>query len=161
MDALAYAAEFDDKVIVERAVIAREIECGVIGNEDPEASVPGEIVTHGGFYDYETKYVNDTAELHVPATITEAQGRAIRDLAVKAYKALGCAGLARVDFFIEADSGEIWVNEVNTMPGFTSISMYPRMWEFSGIAYSALIERLIDLAFRRHERNRRIRFDPS
>lgn len=160
-DALSYAAEFDDKVIVEPAVVAREIECGVLGNEEPEVSLPGEIVTHGGFYDYETKYLNDTAELRVPATVTEAEGLLIRDLAVNAYLALECAGLARVDFFIEADSGEIWVNEVNTMPGFTSISMYARMWEFSGVAYSALIERLVDLAFRRHERNRRIRFDPS
>ena len=158
-DALAYAAEFDDKVIVEPAVVAREIECGVLGNEDPEASVPGEIVTHGGFYDYETKYLKDTAELHVPATVSESEGRAIRNLAVRAYKALGCAGLARVDFFIETDSGTIWVNEVNTMPGFTSISMYPRMWEFSGVPYPTLIERLIDLGFRRHQRNRRIRFD--
>ena len=159
--ALGYAAEFDDKVIVEPAVVAREIECGVLGNEHPKASVPGEIVTHGGFYDYETKYLKNTAELRVPAPLTEAQGLVVGRLAVRAYQALGCAGLARVDFFIEAGSGEVWVNEVNTMPGFTSISMYPKVWEFSGVPYPALVERLIDLAFQRHERNRRIRFDPS
>ena len=157
--ALHYAAEFDDKVIVEPAIEAREIECGVLGNEDPEVSVPGEIVTHGGFYDYETKYIADTAELVVPAPLSDFHRSRIAKLAVEAYQALGCAGLARVDFFLERKTGELWVNEVNTMPGFTSISMYPRMWECSGVPYPALIERLIDLAFERHRHGRRVRFD--
>ena len=160
-EALGYAAEFDDKVIVEPEVVGREIECGVLGNEDPEVSVPGEIVTGQGFYDYETKYLNDTAELLVPAGLTARQSREVRDLAVRAFRAIGCSGLARVDFFIEADSGQIWVNEVNTMPGFTSVSMYPRMWAASGVPYSELIERLIALALGRHQRSRRVRFDQS
>ena len=158
-EALEYAAEFDDKMIVEPEVVAREIECGVLGNEEPEVSVPGEIVVDGGFYDYDTKYLNDTADLRVPAELTEPQGREIGELALKAFQAIGCSGLARVDFFIETGSGRIWVNEVNTMPGFTSISMYPRMWASSGVPYPALIHRLIGLAFSRHERKRRIRFD--
>ena len=160
-DALEYAAEFDKKVIVEPAVVAREIECGVLGNENPAVSFPGEIVTEGSFYDYETKYVTDTVELRVPAAVTDEEGRLLRDLALKAYRAVGCSGLARVDFFIETRTGEIWVNEVNTMPGFTAISMYPRMWEFSGLPFPALVERLIEFAFCQHERNRRIRFDPN
>ncbi len=158
--ALRYAGEFDDKVIVEPAVDAREIECGVLGLEDPQASVPGEIVTRQGFYDYETKYLTDTAELHVPAHINAEEERAIRATAIKAFVALGCDGLARVDFFLENGTGRLLVNEVNTMPGFTSISMYPRMWEASGVPYPDLLGRLINYAFVRHESKQRLRFDP-
>ena len=157
--ALHYAAEFDDKVIVEPAIEAREIECGVLGNEDPEVSVPGEIVTHGGFYDYETKYIADTADLVVPAPLSDIQRSRTGQLAVKAYQALGCAGLARVELLLDRKTGGLSVNEVNPMPGFTSISMYPRMWGCSGVPYPALVERLIDLAFERHSRGRRVRFD--
>ncbi len=159
--ALGYAGEFDDKVIVEPRVDAREIECGVLGLEDARASVPGEIVTPDGFYDYETKYLTDTAELHVPAKITAEQERVVRGTAVRAFAALECEGLARVDFFLEKGSGRILVNELNTMPGFTSISMYPRMWEASGVPYEELLTRLIDCAFARHARKERLRFDPS
>ncbi len=159
--ALRYASEFDDKVIVEPAVDAREIECAVLGLGRPRASVPGEIVTPGGFYDYETKYVTDTAELHIPAAITKDQARAVRELAVKAFRAIGCEGLARADFFLDRSTGSILANELNTMPGFTSVSMYPKMWEASGLPYPALIERLIELALTRHRRNRRLRIDAA
>ena len=161
ISALDYAHEFDTKVIVERGIDAREIECAVIGNQSPEASLPGEIVTHGGFYDYETKYVTDSAELIAPAELDEVQVKAVRDIAVKAFRVVGCSGLARVDFFIARDQGphSIVVNEVNTMPGFTSISMFPRMWAVSGLPYQQLIERLIGLALDRHAEASTLRFD--
>ncbi len=160
LDALRYAGEFDDKVLVEPEINAQEIECGVLGLDGARASVPGEIVTREGFYDYETKYVTDKAELHVPANVTADEDRRIRAMAIQAFKALECDGLARVDFFLERGSGRILVNEVNTMPGFTSISMYPRMWEASGVPYTVLLERLVDCALARHRRKRRLRFDP-
>ncbi len=161
ISALDYAHEFDTKVIVERGIDAREIECAVIGNQSPEASLPGEIVTHGGFYDYETKYVTDSAELIAPAELDEEQVKAVREIAVKAFRVVGCSGLARVDFFIARDQGphSIVVNEVNTMPGFTSISMFPRMWAVSGLPYQQLIERLIALALERHAEASTLRFD--
>lgn len=161
IDALDYAHEFDTKVIVEPGIAAREIECAVIGNRSPEASLPGEIVTHGGFYDYETKYVTDSAELIAPAKLDTEQVEAVRSLAVKAFGALDCSGLARVDFFITDDEHRpsILVNEVNTMPGFTSISMFPRMWAVSGLPYERLIERLLALALERHADASSLRFD--
>lgn len=159
--ALNYAGEFDRKIIVEPAVNAREIECAVLGNDAPEASLPGEVVVSGGFYDYATKYLTDEAELVVPARLTADQIRSIRGLAVDAFRAVECAGLARVDFFMEHATGRILINELNTMPGFTSISMFPKMWEASGLSYSALIERLIELAFSRQEQSRTIRFEAS
>ena len=161
IDALDYAHEFDTKVIVEPGLEAREIECAVIGNQSPEASLPGEIVTHGGFYDYETKYVNDSAELIVPAELDGDQINTIRDLAVRAFRVGCCAGLARVDFLISQDHDEpnIFVNEINTMPGFTSISLFPRMWAVSGLPYQTLIERLIALAIERHTESSALRID--
>ena len=157
--AIEYAAEFDRKVLVERAVDAREIECAVLGNDDPEASLPGEVVTRCGFYDYETKYETEDAELVVPADIDPDLTRTIRRFATEAFRAVGCAGLARVDFFVERATGEILINEVNTMPGFTSISLFPRMWAASGLAYGDLIERLVDLAFERHGQQQALRYD--
>lgn len=157
--AVEYAAEFDRKVLVERAVDAREIECAVLGNDDPEASLPGEVVTQSGFYDYETKYETEDAELVVPADIDPELTRTIRRFAIEAFRAVGCAGLARVDFFVERATGEILINEVNTMPGFTSISLFPRMWAASGLAYGDLIERLVDLALERHGQQQALRYD--
>ena len=157
--AIKYAGEFDPKVIVERAVDGREIECAVLGNDDPEASLPGEIVMRSGFYDYEAKYETNEAELVVPANLGDDQTRTIQRLAVEAFRAVECAGLARVDFFMETATGQILINEVNTMPGFTSISLFPRMWAASGLAYPQLVERLIDLGFERHARNKELRFD--
>ena len=157
--AMEYAGEFDPKIIVEPGVDAREIECSVLGNEEPRSSLPGEIVTHGGFYDYETKYVTDSARLMAPADLTPAQTESIQKLAVMAFTALGCAGLARVDFFIEKATERILLNEVNTMPGFTSISMFPRLWAVSGIPYADLINQLIDLGLARHSSARSVRID--
>lgn len=159
LESIEYAAEFDRKALVERAVDAREFECAVLGNDDPEASLPGEIATSGGFYDYEAKYETNDAELIVPAKIDPDLTKAIRRFAIEAFQAVGCAGLARVDFFVERATGTILVNEVNTMPGFTSISLFPRMWAASGLAYADLIERLIDLAFERHSQQQALRYD--
>ena len=158
-EAIEYAAEFDRKVLVERAVDAREIECAVLGNDDPEASLPGEVVTRSGFYDYETKYETEDAELVVPADLPPDLTRTIRRFAIEAFRVVGCTGLARVDFFVERPTGEVLINEVNTMPGFTSISLFPRMWAASGLAYGNLIERLVGLAFERHRQQQGLRYD--
>lgn len=159
--AVNYALEFDLKVIVEPEVNGREIECAVMGNDRPRASLPGEIVVEGGFYDYSTKYETNTARLEVPAQLAQEQVVEVQGLAVAAFQALDCAGLARVDVFLEHSSGKIWLNEVNTMPGFTAVSMFPQMWHASGIPYPTLVEKLIDLAFESHSRRQALRFDPS
>jgi len=148
--ALREAARYDAKILVERAVDAREIEVAVLGNESPEASVPGEIVPHAEFYDYEAKYVEEGTELRVPAPLEEAQAMRIRELAVQAFRVLEGAGIARVDFFLERETGALFLNEVNSLPGFTEVSMYPRLWQASGLSYPALLDRLIELALERH-----------
>jgi D-alanine-D-alanine ligase len=149
--ALAEAARYDRKLLVEAAVPnAREIECSVLGNDDPLASTPGEVVPSNAFYDYAAKYLDGRSELHIPAAITVGQAARVRELAVQAFLALDGAGLARVDFLLDNLSGELYLNEVNTLPGFTAISMYPRLWAASGIAYPELIDRLIALALERH-----------
>jgi D-alanine-D-alanine ligase len=130
----------------------REIECAVLGNDDPVASVPGEVVPHAEFYDYKAKYLDDASELIIPAELDAATAERIQRMAVAAFNAVGCAGMARVDFFLRND--DVWLNEINTIPGFTSISMYPKLWEASGLPYPALIERLLDLAVERHEAER-------
>lgn len=147
--ALDRAAAYDRKIVVERAVDAREIECAVLGNDDPQASVPGEIIPSREFYDYDAKYVDENSELLIPAPLSEEQTHEVQRLAVAAFQATECAGLARVDFFLEKKSGEILVNEINTMPGFTSISMYPKLWEAGGVPYNELVDRLIQLAIER------------
>ena len=139
---------------MEPAIDAREIEVSVLGNHRPEASVPGEIVPSNEFYDYAAKYLDGTSELHIPAQLTGGQAEEVRALAVRAFAALECAGLARVDFFLERGSGRWFVNEVNTMPGFTSISMYPKLWEASGLGYRDLVTRLVELAVERWEDRR-------
>ena len=156
--ALETAADYDRKIIVEKAVAAREIECAVLGNDDPIASLPGEVIPAGEFYDYSAKYIEDTARLLVPAPLTPAQVKRVQSLAVQAFQAVECAGMARVDFFLEKKTGRIYVNEINTIPGFTAISMYPRMWEASGLPYAQLIDRLIELAIKRHREKARTRF---
>jgi len=145
------AAEYDRKILVEKAVAGRELECSVLGNDEPESSVVGEIVPANEFYDYEAKYLSEGSKTIVPADLSEPITRAVRHFAVEAFKALDCAGMARVDFFLERDSNRIFVNEINTIPGFTPISMYPKMWEASGIPYLELIDRLIGLAMERHQ----------
>jgi len=156
--AFALAAQFDWKVIVERAIEGRELECSVLGNEAPIASLPCEILPSREFYDYEDKYLLDRARTKVPAELTEDQTAEIRRLAVECYRAVECEGMARVDFFLEKESGHIYINEINTIPGFTSISMYPKMWEQSGIPFGPLLDQLIELALDRHKRKQQTRF---
>lgn len=149
--ALEEAFKFDTKVLVEQAISGRELECAVLGNENIEASTVGEIVMEKGFYDFENKYINDNAKIFIPApNISEKQLSKIQETARNAYKALGLEGLSRLDVFLTEDD-EVIVNEPNTLPGFTSISMYPKLWEKSGLAYSDLIEKLIHLAIERHQ----------
>ncbi|MBC7236567.1 MAG: D-alanine--D-alanine ligase [Chloroflexi bacterium] len=147
---LDLAARFDRKLLIERGVNAREIECSVLGNDEPIASVPGEVVPSNEFYDYRAKYIDNASELYIPAPIPAETAERVRELAVRAFQAVDGAGLARVDFFLCRDTGQLYVNELNTMPGFTSISMYPKLWEASGIPYPELIDRLIELALERH-----------
>ncbi|HEY3082860.1 MAG TPA: D-alanine--D-alanine ligase family protein [Chloroflexota bacterium] len=158
--AVAFAARYDRKILVEAAApTPREIECSVLGNDDPIASVPGEIVPDREWYDYDAKYSNSQTQLVIPAQIPPAAAEEIRRLAVAAFRALECAGMARVDFFVDQDAERFWINEINTIPGFTSISMYPKLWEASGIGYRELVDRLIQLALERHEEKDRLRTD--
>ena len=130
---------------------AREIECSVLGNDEPVASVPGEIVPGKEFYDYTAKYVDEGSQLSIPAKLTKSQTKRVQDLAVAAFKAVDCSGLARVDFLMDPQTAKIYLNEINTMPGFTAISMYPKLWGASGLAYPDLIDRLIELGMERHK----------
>ncbi len=149
-EAIDLAARFDRKILVESFVNGREIEVSVLGNDQPMASLPGEIVPCNEFYDYSAKYVDDRSELKIPADLSEEVCEEIRNLAIKAYRALDCAGMARVDFFLERGTNRVIINEINTIPGFTKISMYPKLWEATGISYSELCDRLIDLAIERY-----------
>src|ERR1700689_4697940 len=166
--AIEEAAKFDRKIVIEQGVggkkkKAREIECSVLGNDEPSASVPGEIVPGKEFYDYTAKYLDEGSQLIIPAKLSKADTKRVQELAIAAFKAVDCSGLARVDFLMEPDSqtksgkksGKIYLNEINTMPGFTAISMYPKLWAASGVAYPKLIERLIMLGLERHEDKRR------
>jgi D-alanine-D-alanine ligase len=151
--ALNDADRYDPKVLVERAAQApREIECSVLGNHDPIASLPGEIVPEREFYDYRAKYLEDSSELRIPAPLTPEQTERVRQLSLAAFRTLDCAGMARVDLFLEG--GTLWLNEINTIPGFTRISMYPKLWEASGVTYAQLLDRLIALAIERHAERR-------
>jgi D-alanine-D-alanine ligase len=150
-DAINLAAEFDRKIVIEAAVPkAREIECSVIGNDEPEASVPGEVVPSREFYDYEAKYLDSGSQLLIPAPISRAQTEKVRELALAAFRAIDGAGMARVDFLMAGETGLIYLNEVNTIPGFTTIGMYSKMWAASGLPFPALLDRLIGLALERH-----------
>jgi D-alanine-D-alanine ligase len=149
--AIAVALEYDNKVLIEKGIDAREIECAILGNDNPQASVPGEICPTGEFYSYEAKYMDENgATLVIPAPLTESQVATVRELAVRVFQLLDCAGMARVDLFLERGTGHWYVNELNTIPGFTTISMYPKLWEASGVPYRDLIGRLIELAIERH-----------
>jgi len=156
--ALDLAAEYDRKIIVERGVDAREIECSVLGNDSPQASVPGEIVPVNEFYDYEAKYVKEGSQLIIPANLRPRQVRRVQQLAVQAFQAVDGAGMARVDFLLDRRTAAIFVNEINTIPGFTPISMYPKLWEASGLPYAKLIDRLVELALERHQEKSRTRY---
>jgi D-alanine-D-alanine ligase len=156
--AITLAAQFDRKIVIEAAVPqAREIEVAVLGNDDPEASVPGEIIPSGEFYDYDAKYVSDTSRTVIPAAIDEARSAEVRALAIAAFKAIDGAGMARVDFLLAGDSQVLYLNEVNTIPGFTTISMYSKMWEASGLPYAQLLDKLIALAIDRHAEKQQLR----
>jgi D-alanine-D-alanine ligase len=156
--AIALAAQFDRKIVVEAAVPhAREIEVAVLGNDDPEASVPGEIIPSGEFYDYEAKYVSDDSRTVIPAELDAARAAEVRALAIAAFKAIDGAGMARVDFLLAGDSQVLYLNEVNTIPGFTTISMYSKMWNASGLSYAQLLDRLIALAIERHTEKQQLR----
>ena len=165
--ALRLAARFDRKIVIEQGVggarsKARELEVAVLGNDSPKASVVGEIIPGKEFYDYEAKYLSDTSVPIIPATLTAAESRQIRSMAIDAFRACDLAGLARVDFLMEPDGRRrIYLNEVNTMPGFTSISMYPKLWQASGVSYSELITQLLSLAIERHLERSRTSFDFS
>jgi len=148
-EALREAARYDRRVLIERGINAREIEVSVLGNDDPVASVPGEIVPSREFYSYEAKYLDNASQLIIPARLPAPTAAAARDYAVRAFKAIDAAGLARVDYLLDRDSGALYLNEINTIPGFTQISMYPKLWEASGISYPELIDRLITLALER------------
>jgi len=148
-EGLVEAAAYDRRVLVERGVNAREIEVSVLGNDAPQVSVPGEVLPSREFYSYESKYEDGTSGLLIPAPLPAETAEKIRQMAVTAYKAIDCAGMARVDFFVEKVTGEIYLNEVNTIPGFTSISMYPKLWEASGLPYTKLVDRLVELALER------------
>src|ERR1017187_3141694 len=156
--AMRLAAEFDRKIIVERAIEGRELECAVLGNDQPVASLPCEILPSKEFYDYEDKYLLDQAHFHLPADLSAEQTAELRRLAVECYRAVGCEGMARVDFLLESATGKLYLNEINTIPGFTSISMYPKLWEQSGLPFSALLDRLIELALERHAARKATRF---
>jgi D-alanine-D-alanine ligase len=157
--ALREAAQYDRKLVVEPAIDGREIELAVLGNDQPAASIAGENVPASGFYNYESKYLDDSAKLEIPARLSAEQLAEAQRLAVGAFEAVECRGLARVDFFLERQSGRLLLNEVNTMPGFTSISMYPKLWEASGLPYPRLVDRLIELALERHAEKQTIRFE--
>jgi D-alanine-D-alanine ligase len=154
--AIYEAAKFDRKIVIEQGVggakhKAREIECSVLGNDHPQASVPGEIVPVKEFYDYAAKYLDEGSELIIPAKLSKAEAKKVQELAIRAFQAVDCSGLARVDFLMDPKTHKLFVNEINTMPGFTAISMYPKLWAASGLAYSDLIDRLIQLGIERHQ----------
>jgi D-alanine-D-alanine ligase len=158
---LDQASDYDRRVVVEQGVNARELEVSVLGNDDPVASVVGEIRPRREFYDYVAKYISDDSELIIPAALEPELERAVRELAVRAYVAIDCAGLGRVDMLLDRDSDRIYLNEINTMPGFTRISMYPKLWEASGLSYGELLDRLIELALDRHQDRMQSRTDYS
>jgi D-alanine-D-alanine ligase len=156
--AIAEASLYDRKVIVERAIVGQEIECAVLGNGDPQASTPCEVLPSKDFYDYEDKYILDKTEFRIPPEMPGDQVQEIRRLAIACFQAIGCEGMSRVDFLVEKATGRIFINEINTIPGFTSISMYPKMWGQDGLAYPKLLDRLIELALERHAAKRKLKF---
>lgn len=158
--AMDLAASYDRKIVIEEGVggknkKAREIECSVLGNDDPKASVPGEIVPMKDFYDYAAKYLDEGSELVIPAKLAKKLTKQVQQMAIDAFKAVDCAGLARVDFLLDPVNGKLYLNEINTMPGFTAISMYPKLWAASGVQYPKLIDRLLELAIERHQEKTR------
>jgi D-alanine-D-alanine ligase len=153
--ALGRAFRYDRKILVEQGITGREVECAVLGNDEPRASVPGEVVPYREFYDYRDKYLEGKTRFRVPAELPEEKIREIQQLAVGAFRAVGCSGMARLDFFLEEKGQQVYVNEINTIPGFTEISMYPKLWKESGIPFPRLVDELVNLGFERHRRKKR------
>ena len=162
--AIDLASSYDRKILIEKGLEeAREVECGVLGNDEPRASVVGEVKPAGEFYDYDSKYTDEGTQLIVPADLPDGVSREVQEIALRAFKAVDAAGMARVDFFVTKKENKIYLNEINTIPGFTSVSMYPRLWQASGIPYPELIDRLIQLALERHQdkKQNKISYDES
>lgn len=155
LEGLMEASRYDRRILVQQGVNGREIEVSVLGNDAPQASMPGEIIPSREFYSYEAKYLDSASELLIPAPIPEETAERVKELAIKAFKAIDCQGMARVDFLLDRDTGELFLNELNTIPGFTNISMYPKLWEASGIPYPKLVDRLIELALERRAENQK------
>src|SRR5947209_2456189 len=153
--AIRVAAEYDRKILIERNINCRELECAVLGNDEPIASVVGEVIASNEFYDYNAKYIDNKSQIIIPADIPQAIAQEVRRQSIQAFSALDLSGLARVDFFLEKETDKVYINEVNTLPGFTSISMYPKLWEASGLSYSELLDALIGLAIEHHEDSQR------
>jgi D-alanine-D-alanine ligase len=153
--AIQTAFQYNDKILIEEGVIGREIECSVLGNADPRVSVPGEIIPYREFYDYKDKYINGKTSFVIPADLPPDIIQGIQDIAIQAFQAVECSGMARVDFFLQEKTNAILLNEINTIPGFTEISMYPKLWEVSGLPYSQLLDELIRLGLERHQRKKR------
>jgi D-alanine-D-alanine ligase len=156
--AIENAAQFDRKVIVERTIVGQELECSVLGNNDPQASIPCEVLPSRDFYDYDDKYILNKTEFRLPPNLSHDRIAEVQRMAIACYKALQCEGMSRVDFLLEQSSGNLYINEINTIPGFTSISMYPKMWEHCGLPYPKLLDRLIELALERHLAKRALRY---
>ena len=156
--ALALAAKYDNRIVIERGITGREFECSVLGGNPPKAAAPCEILPSRDFYDYEDKYILDAAKIELPAKLNLEETQEVQRLAVACFEAVNCEGMARVDFLREGRTGRFYINEINTIPGFTSISMYPKMWEYSGIPYSELLDTLIALAFERHSAKRQLQY---
>jgi D-alanine-D-alanine ligase len=155
LEGLMEAARYDRRILVQRGVNGREIEVSVLGNDTPQASVPGEILPSREYYSYEAKYIDNASELLIPAPIPATTTEKVKELAIAAYRAIDCHGMARVDFLLDRDCGELYLNELNTIPGFTAISMYPKLWEASGLPYPKLVDRLIELALERKAENKK------
>jgi len=153
--ALTEAFLYDKKILIEEAIQGREIECSVLGNENPKASLPGEVIPHREFYDYQDKYIDNKTTFGIPADLSDNITKKIQDLSIKAFKAVDCSGMARVDFFLQDKTNTIYLNEINTIPGFTEISMYPKLWEISNLAFPDLLETLIDLGLEKHRTKKR------
>jgi D-alanine-D-alanine ligase len=156
--ALQIAAKYDNRVVVERGITGREFECSVLGGNPPRAAAPCEILPSRDFYDYEDKYILDAAKIELPAKLSAEETQEIQRLAVACFETVNCEGMGRVDFLREGRTGQLYINEINTIPGFTSISMYPKMWEYSGVPYSELLDALIALAFERHSAKRQLQY---
>jgi D-alanine-D-alanine ligase len=159
--AIRRAFRFDRKIVIEQGVDGREIECSVLGNDHPRASLPGEVIPYRDFYDYRDKYIDGRTTFRIPADLAPDTVARIRNLAVEAYLAVGCSGMARLDFFLEKKTGDIFVNEINTIPGFTEISMYPKLWEATGLPFGRLVEELVRLGFERHRLKKRCCVRPT